>query len=107
MPGTSPLVPDQLVRSLVSGERVPLAASVGVSVLPSSVVSGMFLALGSAVFQSVLGSDHGIQSTLTWVLAYWGKSLWNCATMLFIQVTWAGTAPPMRQTVSVGGAGDA
>src|SRR6202046_5962 len=106
MPGTSPLVPDQLLRSLVSGARMPLAASVGVSVLPSSVMSGMFLPLDSAVFQSVVRLDHGIQSTLTWVLAYWGKSLWNSATTPFIQVVWAATAPPIRQTVSVAGADD-
>src|ERR1700723_4250389 len=104
MPGTSPLVPDQLFRSLVSGERMPLAASVGVSVLPSSVMSGMFLPLDSALFQSVVRLPHGIQSTLTWVLAYCGKSLWNSATTPFIQVTWAGTEPPIRQTVSVAGA---
>ncbi len=99
-------MPDQLLRSLLSGARMPLAASVGVSVLPSSVMSGMFLPLDSAVFQSVVRLDHGIQSTLTWVLAYCGKSLWNSATMPFIQVTWAGTEPPIRQTVSVAGADD-
>jgi hypothetical protein len=32
--------------------------------------------------------------------------LWNSATTLFIQVTWAGTEPPIRQTVSVAGADD-
>src|SRR6201995_4599864 len=104
MPGTMPLVPDQLLRSLVSGARMPLAASVGVSVLPSSVMSGMFLPDESALFQSVVRSLHGIQSTLTWVLAYCGNSLWNCATTPFIQVTWDGTEPPIRQTVSVDGA---
>jgi hypothetical protein len=30
--------------------------------------------------------------------------LWNSATTLFIQVTWDGTEPPIRQTVSVAGA---
>jgi len=30
--------------------------------------------------------------------------LWNCVTTLFIQVTWDGTEPPIRQTVSVDGA---
>ena len=99
-------MPDQLLRSLVSGARMPLAASVGVSVLPSSVMSGMFLPLDSALFQSVVRLLHGIQSTLTWVLAYCGKSLWNSATTPFIQVTWAGTEPPIRQTVSVDGADD-
>src|ERR1700678_3619373 len=104
MPGTRPLVPDQLLRSLLSGARMPLAASVGVSVLPSSVMSGMFLPLDSAVFQSVVRLLHGIQSTLTWVLAYCGNSFWNSATTPFIQVTWDGTEPPIRQTVSVDGA---
>src|ERR1700679_481278 len=106
MPGTSPLVPDQLLRSLVSGERMPLAASVGVSVLPSSVMSGMFLPLDSALFQSVVRLLHGIQSPLTLVLAYCGSSLWTSVTTPFIQVTWAGTEPPIRQTVSVDGADD-
>jgi hypothetical protein len=32
--------------------------------------------------------------------------LWNSATMPFIQVTWVGTEPPIRQTVSVDGADD-
>src|SRR6201999_221882 len=106
MPGTRPLVPDQLLRSLVSGARMPLAASVGVSVLPSSVMSGMFLPDDSALFQSVVRLLHGTQTTLTWVLAYCGNSLWNSATTLFIQVTWDGTEPPIRQTVSVDGADD-
>src|SRR5580700_4950075 len=82
MPETRPLVPDQLLRSVVSGARMPLAASVGVSVLPSSVMSGMFLPDESALFQSVVRLLHGIQST----------------------VTWDGTEPPIRQTVSVDGA---
>src|ERR1700761_675602 len=107
MPGTRPLVPDQLLRSLLSEARMPLAASVGVSVLPSSVMSGMFLPLDSALFQSVVRLLHGIQSTLTWVLAYCGNCLWNSATTLFIQVTWDATSPPIRQTVSVFGADDA
>src|SRR6202021_660429 len=97
MPGTRPLVPDQLLRSVLSGARMPLAASVGVSVLPSSVMSGMFLPDESALFQSVVRLVHGIQSTLTWVLAYCGNCWWNCVTMPFIQVTWDATAPPTRQ----------
>src|ERR1700744_5640019 len=104
MPGTRPLVPGQLLRSLVSGARMPLAASGGVSVLPSSVMSGMFLPLDSAVFQSCVRSLHGIQTTLTWVLAYWGNCWWNSAVTLFIQVTWAGTEAPIRQTGRVDGA---
>src|SRR5277367_2693181 len=103
MPGTSALVPDQLLRSLVSGARMPLAASVGVSVLPSSVMSGMFLPLDSALFQSCVRSPQGTHTTLTWVLAYCGNSVWNCVATLFIQVTWEGTEPPIRQTVSVAG----
>src|SRR5579862_7648235 len=104
MPGTRPLVPDQLLSSLLSGERMPLAASVGVSVLPSSVMSGMFLPDDSAVFQSVVRSPHGIHFTTTWVLAYCGNCWWNCDTTPFIQVTCEATEPPMRQTVSVDGA---
>src|SRR5258708_4210459 len=107
MPDTRPEVPDQLFRSVVSGARMPLAASVGVSVLPSSVMSGMFLPLDSAVFQSCVRLPHGTQTTLTWVLAYCGNCWWNCVTAVFIQVTWDGTEPPMRQTVSVAGAADA
>src|SRR3984885_14618238 len=107
MPGTMPLVPDQLLRSLVSGARMPLAASVGVSVLPSSVMSGMFLPDESALFQSVVRLVHGIHLTTTLVLAYCGNSLWNAAATPFIQVTWDGTEPPIRQTVSVDGADDA
>src|SRR5262245_47107064 len=106
MPGTMPLVPDQLLRLPLSEARMPVEASVGVSVLPSSVMSGMFLPDDSALFQSVVRSPHGIHFTLTWVLAYCGNSLWNSATTLFIQVTWDGTEPPMRQTVSVDGADD-
>src|SRR5579875_1934471 len=82
----------------------PSDASVGVSVLPSSVMSGAFLPLASASFQSVVRTVHGTHTTLTLVLAYCGKSLWNCATTLFIQVTWDGTEPPIRQTVSCAGA---
>src|SRR6185437_10817654 len=104
MPGTRPLVPDQLLRSLLSEARMPLEASVGVSVLPSSVMSGMFLPLDRALFQSWVRLPHGTHTTLTWVLAYCGNCLWNCVTTPFIQVTWDGTEPPIRQTVSVDGA---
>src|ERR1700761_2394347 len=104
MPGTRPLVPDQLLRSPLSEARMPLAASVGVSVLPSSVMSGMFLPLDRALFQSWVRSPHGTQTTLTWVLAYCGNCWWNWVTTVFIQVTWDGTEPPIRQTVSVDGA---
>src|ERR1700759_4348443 len=104
MPLTSPEVPDQLLSSLLSGARMPLAASVGVSVLPSSVMSGMFLPDDSALFQSVVRLPHGTQTTLTWVLAYCGNCLWNCAVTPFIQLPGDGTEPPIRQTVSVAGA---
>ena len=87
MPDTRPEVPDQLFRLVLSGARMPLAASVGVSVLPSSVMSGMFLPLDSAVFQSCVRLLHGTQTTLTWVLAYWGNCWWNCVSTPFIQVT--------------------
>jgi hypothetical protein len=85
---------------------MPLAASVGVSVLPSSVMSGMFLPLDSASFQSWVRSLQGTHTTLTWVLAYCGNSVWKLATTPFIQVTWVGTDAPIRQTVSVDGADD-
>jgi hypothetical protein len=38
------------------------------------------------------------------VLAYCGNCVWNCVTTPFIQVTWEGTEPPIRQTVRVDGA---
>src|SRR6185437_2208143 len=104
MPLTRPEVPDQLLRLLLSEARMPLEASVGVSVLPSSVMSGMFLPDDSALFQSVVRLPHGIHFTLTWVLAYCGNSLWNSATTPFIQVTCDATEPPIRQTVRVDGA---
>src|SRR5947209_15917342 len=103
MPLTRPEVPDQLLSWLLSGARMPLAASVGVSVLPSSVMSGMFLPDDSALFQSVVRSPHGTHFTVTWVLAYCGNSVWNSLTTLFIQATWEGTEPPIRQTVSDAG----
>src|SRR5215469_65038 len=106
MPLTRPEVPDQELRLELRDERMPLAASVGVSVLPSSVMSGMFLPEDSAMFQSVVRSPHGIHFTLTWVLAYCGNSFLKSAMTPFIQVTWVSTEPPMRQTVSVEGADD-
>src|SRR5689334_7021224 len=104
MPLTRPEVPDQEFSWVLRGARMPLAASVGVSVLPSSVMSGMFLPDDSALFQSVVRLPHGIHFTLTWVLAYCGNSLWNSATTPFIQVTCSGTEPPIRQTVRADGA---
>src|SRR5215831_938291 len=83
---------------------MPRPASVGVSVLPSSVMSGAFLPLDSALFQSVVRTVQGTHTTLTLVLAYCGNFLWNCATTPFIHVTWDGTEPPIRHTVSLAGA---
>src|SRR5215472_13934741 len=104
MPVTRPGVADQLFRLVVSGARMPEAASVGVSVLPSSVMSGTFLPLDSALFQSWVRLPHGTQTTLTLVLAYCGNCVWNSSTTPFIQVTWEATEPPIRQTVRVEGA---
>src|ERR1700722_7674964 len=118
MPGTRPLVPDQLLSSLLSGARMPLAASVGVSVLPSSVMSGMFLPDDSAVFQSVVRSPHGIHFTMSFLfaccgncgetlgLAYRRNWWWNRASTPFTQPTRDATEPPTLQTVSVEGADD-
>ncbi len=47
----------------------PDAASVGVSVLPSSVMSGAFLPLARALVQSEVALVHGIHLTTTLVLA--------------------------------------
>src|SRR6202046_5777110 len=76
----------------------------GVSVLPSSVMSGPPLPLVSAFVQSVMRLVHGIQSTTTLVFLYCGNCLWNCLTMPFIQVTCEGTDAPIRHTVSLAGA---
>src|SRR5580692_10427494 len=69
-------------------------------------MSGAFLPLASASFQSVVRLVHGTQVTLTLVLAYCGKSLWNWATTPFIQVTSDATEPPIRHTVSCAGTDD-
>src|ERR1700726_4135133 len=82
----------------------PCAATPGVSVLPSSVMSGPPFPLLSALVQSVTRFAHGIQSTTTLVLAYCGNCLWNCVTTPFIQVTWDATDGPIRHTVSLAGA---
>src|SRR5581483_1115967 len=82
----------------------PRLASVGVSVLPSSVMSGAFLPLASALFQSVVRLVHGIQSTLIFVFLYCGNCCLNWAVTPFIQATSDGTEPPMRQTVMLAGA---
>src|SRR5580700_809768 len=79
----------------------------GVSVLPSSVMSGPPLPLVSAFVQSVARLVQGIQSTTTLVFLYCGNCLWNWVTTPFIQVTWDGTEAPMRHTVSLAGAAGA
>ena len=49
--------------------RAPCEAMPGVSVLPSSVMSGPFLPLLNAVVQSVARFPHGTKTTLILVLA--------------------------------------
>src|SRR5580693_4978909 len=97
---------DQAFTSVLMLARAPCEAMPGVSVLPSSVMSGPPLPLVSALVQSVTRLPQGIQSTTTLVLAYCGYFLWNWATTPFIQVTWDGTDDPIRQTTSLAGAAD-
>ena len=97
---------DQAFTLLVMLARAPCEAMPGVSVLPSSVMSGPPLPLVSALVQSVVRLPQGIQSTTTLVLAYCGYFLWNWATTPFIQVTCDGTDEPIRQTTSLAGAAD-
>src|ERR1039457_1931756 len=82
----------------------PCAAMPGVSVLPSSVMSGPPFPLVRALVQSVTRLPQGNQSTTTLVFLYWGNCVWNCATTPFIQVVWEGTDGPIRHTVSFTGA---
>src|SRR5215469_14478156 len=84
--------------------RAPWAAMPGVSVLPSSVMSGPPLPLVSAFVQSVPLLVHGIQSTTTLVFLYCGFAFFHWATTPFIQVVCDATAAPMRQTTSLAGA---
>src|SRR5215469_12388908 len=89
---------------LVMLASAPWAATPGVSVLPSSLMSGPPLPLVRAFVQSVVRLPHEIQSTTSLVLLYCGNCLWNCETTPFIQVTWDGTDAPIRQTTSLAGA---
>src|SRR5258708_13805556 len=98
---------DQAFASLVTFASAPCDAMPGVSVLPSSVMSGPPFPLVSAFVQSVARFAQGIQSTTTLVFLYCGNCLWNCATTPFIQVTWDGTEAPIRHTVSLAGAAEA
>src|ERR1700689_3990268 len=94
------------LTSLEMFARPPWVATPGVSVLPSSVMSGPPLPLVRALVQSVVRFGHGIQSTCPLVLLYCGNCLWNWLTTPFIQVTWDATELPMRQTTSLAGAAD-
>src|SRR5512142_1137631 len=104
MPGTMSDLPGQEFTLLAMSASMPWPATVGVSVLPSSVMSGPPLPLASAFCHCVVRTVHGTNFTVTAVLAYCGNCLWHCATTPFIQVTWAGVDAPMRHTVSCAGA---
>ena len=78
---------DHACTSLVMLASAPWVAMPGVSVFPSSVMSGPPFPLLRALVQSVTRLDHGIQSTTTLVCLYWGNRWWNCVTTPFIQVT--------------------
>src|SRR5450759_3645049 len=95
---------DHPFTSLVMLASAPCVATPGVSVLPSSVMSGPPFPLVRALVQSVTRLPQGIKSTTTLVLLYWGNCVWNCATTPFIQVTWEGADEPIRHTVSFAGA---
>ena len=69
MPDTTLDLFDQEFTSDVMLASMPSDASVGVSVLPSSVMSGAFLPLASALVQSAVRFVQGINLTLTLVLA--------------------------------------
>src|SRR5258707_6273311 len=98
---------DQDFTLLVMLARAPWVATPGVSVLPSSVMSGPPLPLVSALVQSVVRLPQGIQLTTTLVFANLGNCLWNCLTTPVIQVTCAGTDAPVLQTVTLAGTDDA
>src|SRR6202451_1013525 len=103
LPGMIPDPYDQDFTSLLMLASAPWEAIPGVSVLPSSVMSGPPLPLVRALVQSVVRFGHGIQSTATLVLLYCGNCLWNWLTTPFIQVTWEATELPMRHTTSLAG----
>src|ERR1700730_16015349 len=69
MPVTMPGLADHEFTKLDTLASTPSDASVGVSVLPSSVMSGAFLPLVSASFQSVVRLVQGTHTTLTLVWA--------------------------------------
>src|SRR5215475_15408661 len=96
----------QELTSLAMSASAPWPAIPGVSVLPSSVMSGPFLPLVRALVQSVTRSPHGIQSTTTLVCLNCGNCLWNWLVTPFIQVTCDGMEPPIRHTTSLAGAAE-
>ena len=69
MPFTMVELGDHLCTSVAMLESMPSDATVGVSVFPSSVMSGPFLPLLNAVVQSVVRFPHGTKTTWTLVLA--------------------------------------
>src|SRR5262249_49988535 len=92
---------DHALTSVVMLASAPCEAMPGVSVLPSSVMSGPPLPLVRALVQFVTRLPHGIQTTSTLVCLYNGNCLWNWATTPFIQVTCDGTDEPIRHTASL------
>ena len=69
MPDTTLDLLDQAFTFVVMLASMPSDAWVGVSVLPSSVMSGAFLPLDRAFVQSVVRLVHGMKTTLTLVVA--------------------------------------
>ena len=69
MPETTLDLLDQAFTLDVMLASMPSDASVGVSVLPSSVMSGAFLPLDSAFVQSAVRFVQGMNTTWTLVLA--------------------------------------
>ena len=65
MPDTTSDLTDQAFTKLEMLASAPSEASVGVSVLPSSVMSGAFLPLARALVQSAVALVQGIHLTLT------------------------------------------
>ncbi len=72
MPDTTLDLLDQAFTLDVMLASMPSDASVGVSVLPSSVMSGAFLPLDRAFVQSEVRFVQGTNTTWTLVLAYAG-----------------------------------
>src|ERR1017187_1244137 len=88
---------------LVMLASAPCVAIPGVSVLPSSVMSGPPFPLVRALVQSVTRLPQGIQSTATLVFLYEGNCVWNCARPRSIRAAGEGRNGPTRHTVSFAG----